>query len=125
MGGGAGGEPLQQRQRESRGLAGAGLRRAEQVAAGEHDRNGLRLDGSGFGIALVGDGALQRVRQAERRERRFDDNLLKIGLRRESLPYRFRQMRLRLCDSRSRTDRETTDTLTGMRATATFSPIIC
>ena len=56
MRGGVGllGQPLQQRQREAGGLAGAGLRRAEQVAAGEDDGNRLRLDGGGGGVALVG-----------------------------------------------------------------------
>jgi hypothetical protein len=58
-------EPLQQRQGETGGLAGAGLRRAEQIAPGEHDRNGLRLDGGGFGVTLLGDSAEQLGRQAE------------------------------------------------------------
>jgi hypothetical protein len=48
------GESLQQRQGEAGGLAGAGLGGAEQIAAGEDDRNRLRLDGSGNGVALVG-----------------------------------------------------------------------
>ena len=58
-------QPLQQRQREAGGLAGAGLRGAEQVAPGEHDGDGLRLDGGGFGVALLGDSAEQLGRQAE------------------------------------------------------------
>jgi len=32
---------------KGRGLAGAGLRAAEQIAAGQKERNGLRLDGVG------------------------------------------------------------------------------
>jgi hypothetical protein len=56
---------LQQRQRETGGLAGAGLRRAEQVAAGEDHRDGLQLDRRRFGIALVGDGAQQFGDQPE------------------------------------------------------------
>jgi hypothetical protein len=45
---------LQQRQREAGGLAGAGLRGAQQIAPCEYDRDGLRLDGSGGGVAFVG-----------------------------------------------------------------------
>jgi hypothetical protein len=45
---------LQQRQGESGGLAGAGLRASEYVAAGENGGNGLGLDGGGNGVALVG-----------------------------------------------------------------------
>jgi hypothetical protein len=69
-------QPLQQRQRESGGLAGAGLRGADQVAAGKDYGNGLRLDRGGLGVALLGDRARERVQQTERRERRFDENLL-------------------------------------------------
>jgi hypothetical protein len=69
-------QPLQQRQGESGGLAGAGLRGADQVAAGEYDGDGLRLDRGGLGVALLGDRARKRVEQTERRERRFDENLL-------------------------------------------------
>jgi hypothetical protein len=48
------GQSLQQRQGEAGGLAGAGLGGAEQIASGQNDRNRLRLDGSGNGVALVG-----------------------------------------------------------------------
>lgn len=58
-------EPLQQRQREARSLARAGLGRAEQVASLEHNRNGLRLDRGGGGVTLLGDSAKQLDRQAE------------------------------------------------------------
>ena len=62
---GTGREQLQHRQRESCRLAGAGLRGAEQVFAREYDRDGLRLDRGGLGIALLGDSAEQLGRKAE------------------------------------------------------------
>jgi hypothetical protein len=58
-------EQLQHRQREAGGLAGAGLRRAEQIATREYDGDGLRLDGGGFGIALLGDCFEQLGRKPE------------------------------------------------------------
>ena len=54
------------RQREAGGLAGAGLRAGEHVAAREHGRNGLELDGSGNRIALVGHGTEQLGLEPER-----------------------------------------------------------
>jgi hypothetical protein len=67
-------EPLQQGQREPGGLAGAGLRRAEEVASGKDDGNGLRLDGGGFGVALLRDGTKQLGQQPEAFEgRTYDD----------------------------------------------------
>ena len=62
------GKPLQHRQHEAGRLAGAGLRASEQVAACEHGRNGLHLDGGGRGVALIGDRAQQRSGQAKRIE---------------------------------------------------------
>jgi len=56
---------LQDRQDEAGGLAGASLRRAEKIAAGENDGDGLRLDGGGLGVALLGDCAEQLGRKAE------------------------------------------------------------
>ncbi len=53
--GDAGAQQLQYGQREAGGLSGAGLRSAEQIAPGQHNGNGLRLDGGCFGIALIGD----------------------------------------------------------------------
>jgi hypothetical protein len=50
---------LQYRQRESGGLAGAGLRGAEEIPACEDYGNGLRLDGGGLGVTLLGDCAEQ------------------------------------------------------------------
>ena len=46
------------RQRKSGGLAGAGLGTAHDVTAFQHGRNGFGLDGCGFAVAFVGDGAL-------------------------------------------------------------------
>ena len=48
--------PLQQRDRERRGLAGAGLCRAHHVAAFQNDRNRLGLDRRHHGVAGVGNG---------------------------------------------------------------------
>jgi len=73
---------LQYRQRESGGLAGAGLRGAEQIPAGEDDGNGLRLDGGGLGVTLLGDCAKQLRRKPEILERRFDETLLMFIRRR-------------------------------------------
>jgi hypothetical protein len=56
---------LQHRQREASGLAGAGLRCAEQVAAGENDGDGLLLDRGGMGVALLGNAAEQLGPKAE------------------------------------------------------------
>jgi hypothetical protein len=52
-------EDLQHRQREAGGLAGAGLGAAHDVAPLEDRGYRLRLDGSGLGVALVGDRAQQ------------------------------------------------------------------
>ena len=52
----AGVKKLQQRQQEGCGLAGAGGGAADEVAAGEHDGDGLAWIGVGFGVAHVGDG---------------------------------------------------------------------
>ena len=61
-------EPLEQRQRESGRLAGAGLCAGHDVAAGENDGNDFGLDGSRLGIALFLDSTQQRGRKAERLE---------------------------------------------------------
>jgi hypothetical protein len=73
---------VQQRQREAGRLAGAGLCGAQQVAARQDDGNGLRLDGRGFGVALLGDAAQQLGQQPEAFKGGTDGNLLKIGPRR-------------------------------------------
>ena len=48
-------EPLQQRQGETGGLAGAGLRTGQDIAALENHGDGLRLHRGGFAVALFGD----------------------------------------------------------------------
>jgi hypothetical protein len=75
---------LQQGQRESGRLAGAGLRGAEEIASGEDDGNGLGLDGGGFGVALLRDCAKQLGQQPEAFKRRTDVDLLMIGPRRKT-----------------------------------------
>ena len=45
------GEALQDRQHERRGLAGAGLGDADDVASAQHERDGFGLDGCRFGVA--------------------------------------------------------------------------
>ena len=47
-------EPVQQRHAEAEGLAGAGARLADQVVAGERDRQGELLDREGADDADVG-----------------------------------------------------------------------
>ncbi len=59
-------ETLQHRQHEGGGLAGAGLRAGQQVAAAQHERNRLALHGSGIGVALRRDGTEQFGRKPER-----------------------------------------------------------
>jgi len=61
-------EAGEQRQRECGGLAGAGLRQAEDVAAVEQQRNGLGLDRGGRGEALVDQRAEHAVVEAQRGE---------------------------------------------------------
>jgi len=67
---------LEEGQRESGGLAGAGLRGAEEIASGKDEGNGLRLDGGGFCVALLRDCTKQLGQQPEAFERRTDLNLL-------------------------------------------------
>ena len=76
------GEPLQQRQRETGGLAGAGLRARQNIASFEDERDALRLDGGRFGIALIRDSAEQLGRQAEALERRINGLLLRSACER-------------------------------------------
>ena len=58
-------EALQDRQRERRGLAGAGLGEAEEVTSGENMRDRLRLDRRGLLVALGGDRLCDRRDQAQ------------------------------------------------------------
>jgi hypothetical protein len=79
-------QALQQGKRESGGLAGAGLRGAEEVSAGEDDGDGLRLDGGGFRVALLRDRAKQLGQQPEAFEGRTYVSLLN-GSAREGLAF--------------------------------------
>ena len=62
------GQPLEDRQDERRGLAGAGLGAGEDVAAGQDERDRLALDRRGLRVALVGHGTKELGRQPERIE---------------------------------------------------------
>src|SRR5215472_17492830 len=53
---------MQQRQRESRGLAGTCLRSAQHVPPLEHQRDRLSLDRRGLGVTLLGN-RLEQLRQ--------------------------------------------------------------
>ena len=56
---------MQDRQGKGGGLAGAGLGDAQQVAAGHHARNGLRLDRGGVRVAFVSEGLEQGLGEAK------------------------------------------------------------
>jgi hypothetical protein len=56
---------LKQWQGKPGSLASAGLRGGKQILAGENDGNGLRLDGGGNGVTLLGDSTEQLGRQAK------------------------------------------------------------
>ncbi len=56
---------LQDRQRERRGLAGSGLRRAHHVAARQHDRNRALLDRGQRGVTDIGHRAQQPLVEFE------------------------------------------------------------
>ena len=59
------GEPVEDRERERGGLAGAGLRDADEVAAGEDQRDGVGLDRGGGGVLLLSKGTRDRLCEAE------------------------------------------------------------
>ena len=61
----AGVDGVEQGQAEGGGLAGAGLRDADDVAPGQQDRDGLALDVGGRHVAHVGDGPEQVGGQAQ------------------------------------------------------------
>jgi len=65
-------EPLQDRQREGGGLAGAGLRAGHEIAPGKHQGNGLFLDRSRLFVAEFCDSRRQRRDQTELCKRRGD-----------------------------------------------------
>lgn len=46
-------QAMQDRKREGRGLAGAGLRDADDVASGNRDGNGLSLNGGGRDVIFL------------------------------------------------------------------------
>jgi len=119
-----GSKPLQQRQSEAGGLAGAGLRGGKHIAAGQYEWNRLRLDRGGLRIALFGDSAQQLGAQAEGVERSSNDNLLSIGPG-SNASNRFRQkFILRQGDSQTGMDCKTTGTLTGGGAAETYGRIL-
>ena len=60
-----GGQLVQDWQRKSSGLASAGLRNANEIAAREHNGNGSGLHGGGGYIVLVHKGASNRFGKAE------------------------------------------------------------
>src|SRR5690606_31246551 len=61
-------EPLEDRQRERGGLAGAGLRAREEITAFEHVRDRGGLNWRRGAVAAVGDGPNQPGRKTERIE---------------------------------------------------------
>ena len=65
-------EPVEDRQGERGGLAGAGLRLAEHVLAGQQMRDRRRLDGRWRLVADIGKHALQRLAEGEFLEARND-----------------------------------------------------
>ena len=91
-------QELQHREREAGGLAGAGLRRAEEVAAGEDHGDGLRLDGGGHGVALIGYRACKLGIKAEAFESGTDGVLLSTAWEGGTFD-RFRQMLFLACYS--------------------------
>ena len=58
-------QPVEDRQGEGRGLAGAGLRGGEQVASLEDEGDRFGLDGRRGRVALLGDGPDEIGREAE------------------------------------------------------------
>src|SRR5690242_262955 len=69
-------EPLQQRQGETGGLAGAGLRAGEYIAPLENNGNRALLDWRGLRVALFGYRACELGRQAETCKQLGQENLL-------------------------------------------------
>ena len=58
-------QSIQDGQRESGGLARTGFGRRDDVVALERGRNGGELDGSGFGVALLVNGAQKGLAQSQ------------------------------------------------------------
>ena len=58
-------EVIEDRQREGRGLAGSGLRNADDIAALQREGNGLGLDRSGSDVFFIRESAGDRLYEAE------------------------------------------------------------
>ena len=56
---------IEDRQRKCSGLAGSGLRNADDVALGEQQRDGLVLDRGGGDVFFFSEGAKDRLCEAE------------------------------------------------------------
>jgi hypothetical protein len=66
-------QPVEQRDEERGGLAGAGLRLARHVAAGEGHGQSLRLNGGAAGVAQFGNAPLQGFGDVEGFERELTE----------------------------------------------------
>src|SRR6516165_7872007 len=66
---------MQDRQRERRGLAGAGLRNPDHIAARQNGGNGLRLNRRRRGVFLFGERARNRFGEALNHEKRSMNKL--------------------------------------------------
>ena len=66
-------QAIEQGDEKRRRLAGAGLRLARDVAAGERDRQGLRLNGRAAGVAKVGNTSLHGFRNIQGLERELTE----------------------------------------------------
>jgi hypothetical protein len=71
-------QPLQQRQGEGSGLAGAGLGEPEQVTSFQQQGNRLRLDRGGMGIFLGRKGLEKRVGKAKPGKGNFGQNNISL-----------------------------------------------
>jgi hypothetical protein len=71
---GARSQVMQDRQNKAGGLAGAGLCAGEQIAACQHQRNGLRLDRGGRGVTGIGNRTQKGFGQPKAGERCFSSH---------------------------------------------------
>lgn len=58
-------QPLEHRQGEAGGFAGARLGSGHHIVAGQNSRNALALDWGGLGVTLLGYGLKNRLAQPE------------------------------------------------------------
>ena len=72
-GAGIGQQTIEQGDEERGRLAGAGLRLARDIAAGERQRQGLRLNRGAAGVAEFGDALLQGLGDVEGIERELTE----------------------------------------------------